>query len=290
MAARRFRRAQSRRFRLTVVEGPKAGLTWESSSDRCSIGFHPSNDLVVEDATVSRFHCEVRIADDGRARARSRQPQRHRRRRRARRRRVLARGLAAQARARRRCASSSRPSRTGCRCRRATRSASWSARRWRCARRSRCSSARRESDATVLLEGETGTGKGVAAEAIHRASARARRAVPGRRLRRDSAEPARVRAVRAREGRVHRRGVAARGRVRRGVGRHHLPRRDRRAGAGPAAEAAARARVARSIRRVGGNSHGQDRRARGGGDQPRPARRGQRRALPQRSRTSGSRW
>src|SRR5437879_4875870 len=36
-----------RRFRLTVVEGPKAGLTWESSSDRCSVGFHPSNDLVV---------------------------------------------------------------------------------------------------------------------------------------------------------------------------------------------------------------------------------------------------
>src|ERR1700750_942335 len=54
-----------RRFRLTVVEGPKAGLTWESSSDRWSIGFHPSNDLVVEDATVSRFHCEVRIGDEG---------------------------------------------------------------------------------------------------------------------------------------------------------------------------------------------------------------------------------
>src|SRR6266850_6118459 len=54
-----------RKFRLTVVEGPKAGLTWESSSDRCSIGFHPSNDLVVEDATVSRFHCEVRIGEDG---------------------------------------------------------------------------------------------------------------------------------------------------------------------------------------------------------------------------------
>src|SRR3954451_25382609 len=54
-----------RRFRLTVVEGPKAGLTWESSSGRCSIGFHPSNNLVVEDATVSRFHCGVRIADDG---------------------------------------------------------------------------------------------------------------------------------------------------------------------------------------------------------------------------------
>jgi two-component system response regulator GlrR len=54
-----------RRFRLTIVEGPKSGLSWESSSDRCSIGFHPSNDLVVEDATVSRFHCEVRIGEDG---------------------------------------------------------------------------------------------------------------------------------------------------------------------------------------------------------------------------------
>ena len=52
-----------RRFRLTVVEGPKAGTTWESSSDRCSVGFHPSNDLVIEDATVSRFHCEVRIGE-----------------------------------------------------------------------------------------------------------------------------------------------------------------------------------------------------------------------------------
>src|SRR5579864_9640086 len=38
-----------RRFSLTVVEGPKVGATWESSSDRCSVGFHPSNDLVVED-------------------------------------------------------------------------------------------------------------------------------------------------------------------------------------------------------------------------------------------------
>ena len=51
-----------RRFRLTVVEGgPRANQTAESSSDRCSIGFHPSNDLNIEDPTVSRFHCEIRL-------------------------------------------------------------------------------------------------------------------------------------------------------------------------------------------------------------------------------------
>jgi transcriptional regulator with GAF, ATPase, and Fis domain len=50
-----------RRFRLTVLDGPKPGTSWQSQSDRCSIGFHESNDLVIEDPTVSRFHCEIRI-------------------------------------------------------------------------------------------------------------------------------------------------------------------------------------------------------------------------------------
>jgi two-component system response regulator GlrR len=54
-----------RRFRLTVVEGPNAGTTWESASDVCSIGSHPLNDFPVEDSTVSRFHCEVRIGPRG---------------------------------------------------------------------------------------------------------------------------------------------------------------------------------------------------------------------------------
>jgi DNA-binding NtrC family response regulator len=49
------------RFRLVAVEGPAPGTVWESTSDRCSIGSHPSNDLVIEDSTVSRFHCEVRL-------------------------------------------------------------------------------------------------------------------------------------------------------------------------------------------------------------------------------------
>src|SRR5262249_36616471 len=54
-----------RRFRLTIVEGPDVGASRESTSDRCSIGSHPLNDLVIADPTVSRFHCEIRIALEG---------------------------------------------------------------------------------------------------------------------------------------------------------------------------------------------------------------------------------
>jgi two-component system, NtrC family, response regulator GlrR len=48
------------RFQLQVMEGPSTGHVWESTADRCSIGSHPSNDLVIDDPTVSRFHCEIR--------------------------------------------------------------------------------------------------------------------------------------------------------------------------------------------------------------------------------------
>src|SRR5262245_60603277 len=48
-----------RRFRLVELEGPQVGAVWSSSSERCSIGSHPSNDRVIEDSTVSRFHCEI---------------------------------------------------------------------------------------------------------------------------------------------------------------------------------------------------------------------------------------
>ncbi|MBE4751303.1 FHA domain-containing protein [Corallococcus sp. ZKHCc1 1396] len=54
-----------RRFRLSVVEGPGAGMVWESTSDTCSVGSHPLNDCAVEDSTVSRFHCEVKIGPKG---------------------------------------------------------------------------------------------------------------------------------------------------------------------------------------------------------------------------------
>src|ERR1700690_3081050 len=54
-----------RRFHLEVIDGPKKGTTWESVADSCSVGSHPSNDLVIEDPTVSRFHCEVMIDSRG---------------------------------------------------------------------------------------------------------------------------------------------------------------------------------------------------------------------------------
>ncbi|WP_235685440.1 MULTISPECIES: sigma 54-interacting transcriptional regulator [Corallococcus] len=54
-----------RRFRLSVVEGPGVGAMWESTADTCSVGSHPLNDFTVEDSTVSRFHCEVRIGPKG---------------------------------------------------------------------------------------------------------------------------------------------------------------------------------------------------------------------------------
>lgn len=54
-------RQQVQRFRLTCSEGTDSGKSWQSQGLRFSIGSHPSNDLVVEDNTVSRFHCELRV-------------------------------------------------------------------------------------------------------------------------------------------------------------------------------------------------------------------------------------
>jgi two-component system response regulator GlrR len=51
-----------RRFRVTVIAGPSAGTRWQQPQERCAVGSHPSNDLVLDDATVSRFHCELAIA------------------------------------------------------------------------------------------------------------------------------------------------------------------------------------------------------------------------------------
>ncbi len=48
-----------RRFRLTLLGEDAGGIVWESTGDRASIGSHASNDLVLDDPTVSRFHSEV---------------------------------------------------------------------------------------------------------------------------------------------------------------------------------------------------------------------------------------
>jgi transcriptional regulator with PAS, ATPase and Fis domain len=59
-------RAQVRRFRLEVTDGPDRGLAYVSTGDRTSIGTHETASLVLSDATVSRFHCEIAL-EGGRA-------------------------------------------------------------------------------------------------------------------------------------------------------------------------------------------------------------------------------
>ncbi|QDE69332.1 sigma 54-interacting transcriptional regulator [Myxococcus xanthus] len=54
-----------RRFRFTVLEGPQPGQSKDSNADTFSIGSHGLNDFVIEEPTVSRFHCEVKVDHEG---------------------------------------------------------------------------------------------------------------------------------------------------------------------------------------------------------------------------------
>jgi two-component system response regulator GlrR len=149
-------------------------------------------------------------------------------------------------------------------------------------RRVRDAVSRRPSDATVLLEGETGTGKEISAEAIHREQPPPRQAVPGRRLRRHPPQLLESELFGHERGSLHRRGQLPAGRVRSGRGRQRVPRRDWRAGARPSTEASARARAAR------GSPHRHQpararRRAPDRRHEPRPAQRGRGAEVPLRS-------
>ncbi|MFT3707092.1 MAG: sigma 54-interacting transcriptional regulator [Archangium sp.] len=57
--------AAVRRFKLTVLEGADTGTAWESTGERCAIGSEKSNELVLTDPTVSRFHCELVSGERG---------------------------------------------------------------------------------------------------------------------------------------------------------------------------------------------------------------------------------
>ncbi|MCY1022259.1 sigma 54-interacting transcriptional regulator [Pyxidicoccus sp. MSG2] len=161
-----------RRFRFTVLEGPQPGLVKDSNADTFSIGSHALNDLVLEEPTVSRFHCEVKIDRDG-ARVRDLDSRNG----------TVLDGVHVRE-AYLRGGSVLRLGRVSVRF-----DFSSESNRLLISERTtfgelvghsavtRASFALMEraaaSDATVLLEGETGTGKSRAALAIHRASARA---------------------------------------------------------------------------------------------------------------------
>jgi len=54
-----------RRFRLRIVDQGEGGHVFESNGDRVQVGSHPLNDLILDERTVSRFHCEVFVDDKG---------------------------------------------------------------------------------------------------------------------------------------------------------------------------------------------------------------------------------
>jgi transcriptional regulator with PAS, ATPase and Fis domain len=54
------------RVRLNVLEGADAGATLEARRPRVLVGTHPACDLVLTDAAVSRFHLEIGPDADGR--------------------------------------------------------------------------------------------------------------------------------------------------------------------------------------------------------------------------------
>jgi len=56
--------ASVRRFVLTTVGGERS-VTWQSASDRASVGSHVSNDFVLDEPTVSRFHLEIVVDSRG---------------------------------------------------------------------------------------------------------------------------------------------------------------------------------------------------------------------------------
>lgn len=50
---------------LSIVKGALAGSNYQFSKDVIRVGSHPRCDVILNDSTVSRFHCELRKHEDG---------------------------------------------------------------------------------------------------------------------------------------------------------------------------------------------------------------------------------
>jgi DNA-binding NtrC family response regulator len=53
------------RFTLRAVGGPNAGAVHEAAAESVIVGTHASADFVLQDPSVSRFHCEVTVGKEG---------------------------------------------------------------------------------------------------------------------------------------------------------------------------------------------------------------------------------
>jgi two-component system, NtrC family, response regulator GlrR len=60
-----FERALREGFRVVVTEGPDRGATQLSTSATLTLGTDPTCDLVLSCRAVSRFHCEIELGDGG---------------------------------------------------------------------------------------------------------------------------------------------------------------------------------------------------------------------------------
>jgi two-component system, NtrC family, response regulator GlrR len=52
-----------RRFRLRIVDGPDSGRIFTSAGEKIVVGTHRRADLVLTDPTASRFHCEIEVQE-----------------------------------------------------------------------------------------------------------------------------------------------------------------------------------------------------------------------------------
>ncbi len=50
-----------RRFDLIGTAGPAAAVRYASTGTTCAIGSHAGNEIVIDDASISRSHCELRV-------------------------------------------------------------------------------------------------------------------------------------------------------------------------------------------------------------------------------------
>lgn len=56
---------KERRFKMLIKEGPDAGATYALDSGTILVGTHENNDIVLKDDTVSRYHLEIQVRSNG---------------------------------------------------------------------------------------------------------------------------------------------------------------------------------------------------------------------------------